>query len=79
VFGPNGGSGATTRRPLWRNVVVEKLRGDPTVRAHPKAWPEIKDGRSSAKEAQMRDNPEGHELILQLMSAGAAKTNSHSV
>ena len=32
-----GGGGATTR-PLSRDGGAEELRGDPTVRPHPKVW-----------------------------------------
>ena len=36
-FVPGGGGGGTTR-PLPRDGGTEELRGDPTVRPHPKVW-----------------------------------------
>jgi len=68
-----GGGGAT--RPLPRNGAVEELHRDPTVWSPPRSGPEVKNGRSSAKDGapervRCRTIQEESQ-ILQMVSAGA--------
>jgi len=62
---------------------MEEFCGDPTLGPQPKVWPEIKDGRSRAKDgsserllAQFRKNPEGGELESAVNDYRRCKKNS---